>query len=143
MTRKLTGRKHVHAPPGQNLAPTGLNPCPHGVSQRWSAHWLFLENSADDTSVAGIQRITSFHEAARQALAAQRHEEDDQMEHSQYRHFLSRAREGVDAWVVPARGRDHVGCLLDQVKLIRALNKELDHAMKDIHQFGNREAEAS
>jgi hypothetical protein len=30
-------------------------------------------------------------DAAHQALAVLHHEEDDQMEHSQYRHFLSRA----------------------------------------------------
>jgi hypothetical protein len=54
------------------------------------------------------------------------------MEHSQYRHFLSQACEGVDAVVVPAEGHDHVGCLPDQVKLARALNEELDQAMKDI-----------
>jgi hypothetical protein len=60
-------------------------------------------------------------DAARQALVVLRHEEDDQLEHSQYRHFSSRAREGDDAEVVPARGRDHVGCLPDQVKLTSAL----------------------
>jgi hypothetical protein len=70
--------------------------------------------------------------AARQALAALRHEKDDQMEHSQYRHFLSQAREGVDVVVLPVGDRDHVGCPLDQVKLTHALNEELDQAMKDI-----------
>jgi hypothetical protein len=36
-----------------------------------------------------------------------------------------------------------VGCLSDQVKLTRALNEELDQAMKDIRPFGDQEAEAS
>jgi chromosome segregation ATPase len=44
--------------------------------------------------------------------------------------------------VLPARGRDHAGCLSDQVKLTHALNKELDQAMKDIHQFGDQGEEA-
>jgi hypothetical protein len=71
------------------------------------------------------------------------HEEDDQMEHSQYRHFLSRALEGVDGVVLPTGGHDHVGYLLDQVKLTHALNKELEQAMKDIHQFCDQGAKAS
>jgi hypothetical protein len=45
--------------------------------------------------------------------------------------------------VLPARDRDHVGCLPDQVKLTHAWNKELDQAMKGIHQFGDQEAEAN
>jgi hypothetical protein len=43
------------------------------------------------------------------------------MEHSQYRHFLSQAKEGVEAMVMPARDCDHIGCFVDQVKLTRAL----------------------
>jgi hypothetical protein len=82
-------------------------------------------------------------DAARQALAMLCHEEDDQMEHSQYRHFLSRALEGVDGVVLPTGGHDHVGYLLDQVKLTHALNKELEQAMKDIHQFCDQGAKAS
>jgi hypothetical protein len=39
--------------------------------------------------------------AAREALAILRYEEDDQMEHSLYRHFLSQAREGAEAMVLP------------------------------------------
>jgi DNA repair ATPase RecN len=82
-------------------------------------------------------------DAARQALVALRHEEEDQMENSQYRHFISQAYEEVDVVVLPAGGHDHVGCLSDQVKLTRALNEELDQAMKDIHQFSDQEVEAS
>jgi hypothetical protein len=44
---------------------------------------------------------------------------------------LSRSRELVDAVVLPAGGHDHVGCLLDQVKLTHELNKVLDEAMKE------------
>jgi peptidoglycan hydrolase CwlO-like protein len=45
--------------------------------------------------------------------------------------------------VVPVGGRDHMGCLPNQVKLTRALNEELDQAMKDIHLFGNQGAESN
>jgi hypothetical protein len=80
---------------------------------------------------------------APQTLAALCHEEDNQMEHSQYCHFPSRAREGADAVVLPAIDRDHVGCLPDQVKLTHALNKELNKAMKDIRQLGDQGEESS
>ncbi len=60
-------------------------------------------------------------EAAREALALLRHEAEEQMEHSQYRHFLSYAREGAEAMVMPTGDRDHIGCFTDQVKLTRAL----------------------
>jgi hypothetical protein len=43
------------------------------------------------------------------------------MVHSPYHHFLSRAKEGVEAVVLPARDHDHMGCFTDQVKLTRAL----------------------
>jgi predicted nuclease with TOPRIM domain len=45
--------------------------------------------------------------------------------------------------VVPAGGRNPVGCLSDQVKLTRALKQELDEAMKEICQLGDHEEEAS
>jgi phage gp45-like len=60
-------------------------------------------------------------EAAREALAVLRHEADEQMAHSQYRHFLSRAKEGAEAMILPAGGHNHMGCFTDQVKLTRAL----------------------
>jgi hypothetical protein len=72
-------------------------------------------------------------DAAHQALAALCHEEDNQMEHSQYRHFPSRAHEGVYTVVLPVGDCDHVGCLSDQVKLTCALNEVLDQAIKNIH----------
>jgi hypothetical protein len=60
-------------------------------------------------------------EAAHEALAVLRHEADEQMAHSQYCHFLSRAEEGVGAVILPAGGHDHMGCITDQVKLTHAL----------------------
>jgi hypothetical protein len=39
--------------------------------------------------------------ATREALAILHYEEDDQMEHSLYSHFLSQAREGAEAMVLP------------------------------------------
>jgi hypothetical protein len=82
-------------------------------------------------------------DTACQALATLRHEEDDQMEHSQYQHFLRQACEGVNSEVVLVGGHDRVGCLLDQVKLTCALNQELDEAMKETRQLGDHGEEAS
>jgi hypothetical protein len=83
------------------------------------------------------------HDATRQVLVVLCHEEDDQMEHSQYHHFPSQAREGVDAVVLPTGDCNHVGCLSDQVRRTRVLNEELDQATKEICQFGDQGAEAS
>jgi hypothetical protein len=71
-------------------------------------------------------------DTAREGLAILCHEEDYQMEHSQYRHFSSRAREGANAVVLPAKGHDHIGCIADQVKLTHALDRDLDEATKEI-----------
>jgi hypothetical protein len=60
-------------------------------------------------------------EAAREALTILRHEADEEMAHSQYRRFPSRAEEGAEAVILPVGGHDHVGCFTDQVKLTRAL----------------------
>jgi hypothetical protein len=60
-------------------------------------------------------------EAAREALAVLCHEVDEQMVHSQYCHFPSRAEEGAGAVILPAGGHDHMGCFIDQVKLTHAL----------------------
>jgi hypothetical protein len=60
-------------------------------------------------------------EAAREALVILRHEADELIAHSQYRHFPSRAEEGAGAVILPAGGHDHMGCFTDQVKLTRAL----------------------
>jgi hypothetical protein len=56
-------------------------------------------------------------EAAREALALLRHEAEEQMEQSQYRHFPSCAQEGAEAAVMPVGDHDHIGCFTDQVKL--------------------------
>jgi hypothetical protein len=60
-------------------------------------------------------------EVAQEALALLRHEAEEQMEQSQYRHFPSCAREGAKAVVMPTGDRDHIGCFTDQVKLTHAL----------------------
>jgi hypothetical protein len=39
-------KAHSHA--------TTSEPCAHGVTHRWSAHWLFFEDSVDAASVAGL-----------------------------------------------------------------------------------------
>jgi hypothetical protein len=65
------------------------------------------------------------------------------MEQSQYRHFPSHAREGVEAVVMPAGGRDHIGCFTDQLKLTRALVRDLDEAVKEVNLLGEHEEESS
>jgi phage gp45-like len=60
-------------------------------------------------------------DAAQEALSMLQHEEDDQMEHSQYHHFPSHDREGAEAMVLPTEGRNRIGCFADQVKLAHAL----------------------
>jgi hypothetical protein len=81
-------------------------------------------------------------EAAREALVILRHEADEQMAHSQYRHFPSRA-EGAGAVILPAGGRDHMGCFTDQVKLTRALVQNLDEAVKEVKLLGEHGEESS
>jgi hypothetical protein len=63
----------------------------------------------------------SMREAAREALIVLRHEVDEQMAHPQYRHFPSRAGEGVEAVILQAGGHDHMGCFTDQVKRTHVL----------------------
>jgi hypothetical protein len=65
------------------------------------------------------------------------------MEQSQYRHFPSRAREGVEAVMMPAEDHDHIGCFADQVKLTRALVRDLDEAIKEVNLLGELEEESS
>jgi hypothetical protein len=62
----------------------------------------------------------SMREVAREALAILQHEADEQMAHLQYRHLLSRAKEGLEAVILPPRGHDRMGCFTDQLKLTRA-----------------------
>jgi hypothetical protein len=82
-------------------------------------------------------------EVACAALAVLRHEADEQMAHSQYRHFPSRAEEGAGAVILPAGGRDHMGCFTDQVKLTRALVQNLDEAVKEVKLLGEHGEESS
>jgi hypothetical protein len=82
-------------------------------------------------------------EVARDALAALRHEADERMAHSQYRHFLSRAEEGAKAVILPTRGHDRMGCFTDQVKLTRSLVQNLDEAVKEVKLLGEHEEESS
>jgi hypothetical protein len=81
-------------------------------------------------------------EVAREALAILQHEADEQMAHSQYHHFPSRA-EGAEAIILPAGGHDHMGCFTDQVKLTRALVQNLDKAVKEVKLLGEHEEESS
>jgi hypothetical protein len=82
-------------------------------------------------------------EAAHEALAVLRHEAGERMAHSQYRHFPSRAEEGAKVVILPAGGHDHMGCFTDQVKLTRALVKNLDDAVKEVKLLGEHEEESS
>jgi hypothetical protein len=82
-------------------------------------------------------------EAARESLAVLRHEADERMAHSQYRHFLSRAEEGAEAMILPVGGHDHMGCFTDQVKLTHALARNLDEAIKEVKLLGENEEESS
>jgi hypothetical protein len=82
-------------------------------------------------------------EAARDALVLLRHEAEEQMQQSHYRHFPSCAREGAKAVVVPAGDRDHIGCFADQVKLTRALIRDLHEVIKEVNLLGEHEQESS
>jgi hypothetical protein len=76
-------------------------------------------------------------------LAILRHEEDEQIEHSQYSHFLSQAQEGAEAVVMPAGDHYRIGCFTDQVKLTHALVRDLDEAIKEVKLLGEHGEEAS
>jgi hypothetical protein len=45
--------------------------------------------------------------------------------------------------VMPAGDRDHIGCFTDQVKLTRALVRDLDEAVKEVNLLGEHEDESS
>jgi hypothetical protein len=62
---------------------------------------------------------------------------------SQYRHFPSRTREGVEAVVMPVGDHDHIGYFANQVKLTRALVRDLDEAVKEVNLLGEHEEESS
>jgi hypothetical protein len=65
------------------------------------------------------------------------------MAHSQYRHFPSRAEEGAEAVILPARGHDRMGYFTGQVKLTHALVQDLDEAVKEVKLLGEHEEESS
>jgi hypothetical protein len=44
---------------------------------------------------------------------------------------------------MPAGDRDHIGCFADQVKLTRALVRDLDEAIKEVMVLGEHEEESS
>jgi hypothetical protein len=78
-----------------------------------------------------------------EALAVLRHEVDERMAHSQYRHFLSQAEDGAEAMILPGGGHDHMGCFTDQVKLTRALVQDLDEAVEEVKLLRAQEKESS
>jgi hypothetical protein len=82
-------------------------------------------------------------EATREALVLLRHEAEERMEQSQYCHFPRHAREGDEAIMVSAGDHDHIGCFSDQVKLTRALVRDLDEAVKEVNLLGEHEEESS
>jgi hypothetical protein len=45
--------------------------------------------------------------------------------------------------MMPAVDRDHIGCFADQVKLTRALVRDLDEAVKEVKLLGEHEEESS
>ena len=124
-----------------------------GNSYLWHVRVVIYERSTTD-HIRRIRQVVEapaprwtfeagMREAAREALAVLRHEADEQMAHSQYRHFPSRAEEGAGAVILPAGGRDHMGCFTDQVKLTRALVQNLDEAIKEVKLLGEHEEESS
>jgi hypothetical protein len=44
---------------------------------------------------------------------------------------------------MPTGGRDHIGCSANQVKLTRALVRDLDGAVKEVKLLGENEEESS
>jgi hypothetical protein len=82
-------------------------------------------------------------EATREALVLLQQEADERMVHLQYRHFPSRAEEGAEVMVMPARDHDRVGRFTGQVKLTRALVRDLDEAIKEVKLLGEHEEESS
>jgi hypothetical protein len=82
-------------------------------------------------------------EAAREALALLRHEAEEQIEQLQHRHFPSHTREGAEAVVMPTGDHDQIGCFADQVKMTRALVRDIDTAVKEVSLLGEYEEESS
>jgi hypothetical protein len=125
----------------------------HGNSYLWRVLVIIYERPTTDhiRHIHHVVKATTprwtfkggMREVAGEALARLRHEAEEQMEQSLYHHFPSRAREGGKVLVMPARDRDHIGCFADQVKLTRALVRDLDEALKLVNLLGEREEESS
>jgi hypothetical protein len=124
-----------------------------GNSYLWHVHVVIYKRPTSDR-IHRIHQVVEaptlrwtfeagMREAARKALAVLRHEADEQMTHSQYRHFPSQAKEGAEAVVLPTGDHDHMGCFTDQVKLSRALVRDLDEAVKEVKLLGEHEEESS
>jgi hypothetical protein len=106
----------------------------HGNSYLWYVRVMIYERPTTDrihcirqVFEASTPRWTfeaGMREAAREALAVQRHEADERMAHSQYHHFPSQAEEGAEAMVLPVGDHDRIGCFTDQLKLTHALVRE-------------------
>jgi hypothetical protein len=45
--------------------------------------------------------------------------------------------------MMPVGGRDHIGCFTDQVKLTRAMVRDLDEVVKEVNLLGEHEEESS
>jgi hypothetical protein len=124
-----------------------------GNSYFWRARVVIYERPTTD-HICHIRQVVeapaprwtfeaSMRDATREALAILRHEADEQMAHLQYRHFPSRAKEGAEAVILLAGGHDRMGCFTDQVKLTRALVRNLDEAIKEVKLLREHEAELS
>jgi hypothetical protein len=91
----------------------------HGNSYLWCVRVVIYERPTNDR-IRRIRQVVeapaprwtfeaSMREAAREALGALRHEANEQMVHSQYCHFQSRAEEGAEAMILPAGVNDRMG----------------------------------
>jgi hypothetical protein len=125
----------------------------HGNSYLWHVRVVIYERPTIDRICCICQVVEApaprwtfeavMRDAAREALAVLRHKADERMAHSQYRHFPSRAEEGAEAVILPAGGHGRMGCFTDQVKLTRALVRNLDEAIKEVKLLGEQEKESS
>jgi hypothetical protein len=61
----------------------------------------------------------------------------------QYHQFPSQVEEGAEVMILLAGGRDRMGCFTDQVKLTRALVRDLDEAVKEVKLLGEHAEESS
>jgi hypothetical protein len=113
----------------------------HGNSYHWHVRVIIYERPTADR-IRRIHHVVEattprwtfeggMREAAREDLALLWQEAEEQIEQSQYHHFPSRAQEGVEAVVMPAGDRDHIGWFANQVNLTRALVRNLDEAVKE------------